>query len=45
MLVHGFGWTLADVGELTGVKVTTVQKHVERGLSKLRKYLEVRADA
>src|SRR4051812_25406164 len=45
VLVHGFGWTLAEVGELTGVKVTTVQNHVERGIAKLRKHLEVNADA
>ena len=40
VLVHGFGWTLREVGELTGTKVTTVQNHLERGLAKLRRTLE-----
>ena len=36
VLVHGFGWTLREVAEHTGIKVTTVQNHLERGLAKLR---------
>jgi len=40
VLVHGFGWTLREVGELTGTKVTTVQNHLDRGLAKLRRTLE-----
>jgi RNA polymerase sigma factor (sigma-70 family) len=40
VLVHGFGWTLREVAELTGTKVTTVQNHLERGLVKLRHALE-----
>jgi DNA-directed RNA polymerase specialized sigma24 family protein len=40
VLVHGFGWTLREVAELTGTKVTTVQNHQERGLAKLRQALE-----
>jgi DNA-directed RNA polymerase specialized sigma24 family protein len=36
VLVHGFGWTLREVGEMTGTRTTTVQNHLERGLSKLR---------
>lgn len=36
VLVHGFGYTLREVAELTGVKVTTVQNHLERGLRRLR---------
>lgn len=36
VLVHGFGWTLREVADHTGVKVTTVQNHLERGLAKLR---------
>jgi len=39
VLVHGYGWTLREVGELTGVKVTTVQNHLNRGLAKLRREL------
>jgi DNA-directed RNA polymerase specialized sigma24 family protein len=45
VLVHAFGWTLREVAELTGVKPTTVQNHLERGLAKLRDALEVHEDA
>ena len=41
VLVHAFGWTMRDVGELTGTKVPTVQTHLNRGLARLRTYLEV----
>ena len=41
MLVHGYGWTLSEVAEVLGVQKTTVQKHVERGVSKLRHRLGV----
>jgi DNA-directed RNA polymerase specialized sigma24 family protein len=41
ILVHGFGWTMREVAELTGTKVTTVQTHLERGLRNLRAALEV----
>lgn len=40
VLVHGFGWTLREVAELSGTKVTTVQNHLERGLTKLRQTLQ-----
>ena len=45
VLVHGFAWSLQDAANLLGVKVTTVQNHVERGLQKLRAYLAVATDA
>jgi len=41
VLVHGFGWTMHEVAELTGIKVTTVQTHLNRGLAHLRAALEV----
>ncbi len=41
VLVHGYGWQLREVAELTGIAVTTVQNHVERALTKLRAALEV----
>lgn len=41
VLIHGFGWTLREVAECTGVKVTTVQNHLERGLAKLRTKMKV----
>lgn len=40
VLVHGYGWTLREVAELTGIRVTTVQNHLERGLDKLRRLLD-----
>jgi DNA-directed RNA polymerase specialized sigma24 family protein len=43
-LVHGYGWTLREVADLTGLRVTTVQNHAERGLARLRSLLEVRED-
>jgi DNA-directed RNA polymerase specialized sigma24 family protein len=41
VLVHGFGYTLREVAGLTGVKITTVQNHLERGLRRLRDELGV----
>lgn len=35
-LAHGAGWTHEEVAHLMGVKPATVQKHVERGLARLR---------
>jgi DNA-directed RNA polymerase specialized sigma24 family protein len=44
VLVHAFGWTASEVAELLGVKTTTVQTHVERGLARLRTSLEALHD-
>jgi DNA-directed RNA polymerase specialized sigma24 family protein len=44
VLVHGFGWTMAEVADLTGIRVTTVQNHLERGLRSLRAALGVHDD-
>ncbi len=41
VLVHAYGWTLAEVAGLLGVGVSTVQTHLERGLDRLREQLEV----
>jgi hypothetical protein len=41
VLVHGFGWTLREVAEVAGLRVTSVQNHLERGIAKLRSALEV----
>jgi DNA-directed RNA polymerase specialized sigma24 family protein len=45
VLVHGFGWTMREVADCTGVRVTTVQNHLDRGLRKLRSHLKVSSDA
>lgn len=44
VLVHSYGWSLTEVAGLLDVGLTTVQKHEERGLLKLRKALEVSID-
>ena len=41
MLVYCFEWSLSEVAELLGMEKPTVQKHVERGLARLRKTLGV----
>lgn len=41
VLVHGYGYTLREVSELTGIKQTSVQNHAERGLAKLRALMGV----
>ncbi len=41
VLVHGYGWSLVEVGALLDLKATTVQNHVQRGLERLRRRLEV----
>lgn len=41
VLAHGYGWTHTEIAELLDIKATTVQNHVERGISHLRKVLEV----
>lgn len=40
-LVFGHEWSMSEVATLLGVSKTTVQKHVERGLAKLRRRLGV----
>lgn len=41
VLVHGYGYTLREVTELTGIRRTSVQNHAERGLARLRAALGV----
>jgi DNA-directed RNA polymerase specialized sigma24 family protein len=41
LLVHGFGWTHAEVGELLGVSESTVRNHLARALERLRRELGV----
>jgi DNA-directed RNA polymerase specialized sigma24 family protein len=36
LLVHAAGWTIAEVSDLLEINVSTVQRHVDRGLRKLR---------
>ena len=41
ILVHAEGWTLREVAELLGLSIPTVQKHVDRGMSALRRTLRI----
>ena len=40
-LVHGHEWSMTEVAILLGVSKGTVQKHLERGMEKLRRKLGV----
>ena len=44
VLVHGFEWSLQEVAEFIGCRKSTVQRHLERGMGKLRRVLEVEND-
>jgi RNA polymerase sigma-70 factor (ECF subfamily) len=44
VLVHGFGWTLAETAAVLDIKVSTVRNHVRRGIAKLQAALEEQAD-
>ena len=39
VLVHVYGWTPTEVGEITGAPAVTVRSHLRRGLRQLRKSL------
>lgn len=41
VLVHGYGWSLAEVADLQGISKSSVQTHLERGLTRLRRRLGV----
>jgi DNA-directed RNA polymerase specialized sigma24 family protein len=40
VLVHGYAWTHREVGELLGIRGTTVQTHLDRGMARLRNHLK-----
>ena len=40
LLIHGYSWTYQEVANLMGTSRSSVQKHAERGMTKLRKVLE-----
>ena len=43
-LVHGCGWSHADVAEMLDITPSTVSTHSQRGIARLREILEVGAD-
>jgi DNA-directed RNA polymerase specialized sigma24 family protein len=45
VLLYSYDWTHAEVAEALRISIPTVQKHAQRGLAKLRRALEVTADA
>ena len=45
VLIEGFGYTHQEVADLLGVGRSTVQKHHDRGLDRLRRRMGVSIDA
>jgi DNA-directed RNA polymerase specialized sigma24 family protein len=41
VLKHSFGCTYDEISQVMGISISTVQKHTERALAKLRRRLEV----
>lgn len=41
LLVHGYDWTQAEVAEVLGISKSSVQRHVERAMARLRRKLGV----
>ena len=45
VLVHAYGWDRGEVADLAGVSPSTIDTHLARGLSKLRRSLGVNTHA
>ena len=45
VMIHAYGWSREEAASLMGLSVSTVDTHLQRGLSKLRRQLGVTADA
>lgn len=45
LLCEGFGWTRQEVADLMEVNPSTVQRHLDRGMTKMRKLMGVTDDA
>ena len=43
VLIHGYGWRSSEVAEMLGLKRSTVETHLERGMSSLRAHFRVAA--
>lgn len=41
LLVHGYGWSLQEAADLNGVTKSTMQRHLERGVARLRKTMGI----
>ncbi len=44
VLVHGLGWTHQETADFLGLSTSTIQRHLERGLEKLRRVLGVHVE-
>lgn len=44
LLCHGYGWTRAEAAEMLGVNASTIQRHLDRGMAKIRRALGVAED-
>lgn len=45
VMIHAYGWSREEAASLMGLSISTVDTHLQRGLSKLRRQLGVTADA
>ena len=45
VLVHAYGWSRVEAAEMLGLSVSTLDNHLQRGLTKLRRILGVSPDA
>jgi RNA polymerase sigma factor (sigma-70 family) len=41
LLLHGYDWTQSEVAEVLDISKSTVQRHDERGMARLRRKLGV----
>jgi DNA-directed RNA polymerase specialized sigma24 family protein len=44
-MIHAYGWSREETASLMGLSISTVDTHLQRGLSKLRRQLGVIANA
>ncbi len=45
VMIHAYGWSREETASLMGLSISTVDTHLQRGLSKLRRHLGVIASA
>jgi DNA-directed RNA polymerase specialized sigma24 family protein len=45
VMIHAYGWSREEAASLMGLSMSTVDTHLQRGLSRLRRELGVAANA
>ncbi len=45
VMVHAYGWSRRDAAEVLEVSLSTIDSHLERGLSKLRRLMGAESHA